>query len=581
VHPFFHSRGWHAAALASATCALLLHGCSDELPRAKVLPPIDTPSNPGDGTVPDPPDGHENPPPPSACQGPADPGRVPPHRLNRTEYNNTVRDLLGDTSRPASDFPSDDHGYGYDNNATILSLSPLLMEKYATAAKTLVEEAWLRDATSSKPMVRICTPEVANPEPCGRKILERFARRAWRRPVTPEEVDRLMGFVALARVHGEGFDEGMKLALRSVMVSPHFLFRVEADPEPGSTEPRALSDWELASRLSYFLWSTMPDDKLMAAAEAGKLSTPEELEQQVVRMLKDPKAKAMVDNFAGQWLHTRAMAYVSPDPTYVAFDDELREAMRQETELFFNEFLHGDRPVRDMMDADFTYLNDRLAEHYGLPRPGSSTMKRVSIAKYPERAGLLGKGSILTITSHPERTSPVRRGVWVLEQLLCRPPPPPPPNVPDLPGVDTNLSVREQMRQHREDPACAGCHSMMDPIGYGLENFNVVGAWRVKEEYSDAPIDSTGELPSGQTFQNGVELRDILKEDPHLTTCVAEHLLIYGLGRGTLETDACLLEQVVHEAETRNGSLMDLIISLVRSVGFTHRRGELNAEGEP
>ncbi|HSP79013.1 MAG TPA: DUF1592 domain-containing protein [Myxococcaceae bacterium] len=581
MHPFFHSRGWHAAALAGATCALLLHGCSDELPLAKVLPPIDTPSPP-DGTDPDIPGGDgEEPPPPSACQGPVDPGRVPLHRLNRAEYDNTVRDLLGDTTRPARDFPADDHGYGYDNNATILSLSPLLMEKYATTAARLVEEAWQRDATSTKPMVRICTPAVANPEPCGRKILERFARRAWRRPVTPQEVDRLMGFLELARAHGESFDAGMKLALRSVLVSPHFLFRVEVDPEPHSTQPHALNDWELASRLSYFLWSTMPDDKLMAAAEAGKLSTPEELEQQVRRMLKDPKAQALVDNFAGQWLHTRALAYVNPDPTYVSFDEPLREAMRQEIELFFREFLRGDRPVRDMLDADFTYLNDRLADHYGLPRPGTSEMKRVSVAGHPERAGLLGKGALLTVTSHPERTSPVRRGVWVLEQLLCKPPPPPPPNVPDLPGVDINLSVREQMRQHREDPACAGCHAMMDPIGYGLESFNVVGAWRLNEEYSGAPIDSSGQLPTGQSFQGVVELRGILKEDPHLTTCVAEHLLIYGLGRGTLESDQCLLEQVVQEAEARNGSLTDLIISLVRSVGFTHRRGEPNQEGEP
>ncbi|MFE8603261.1 DUF1592 domain-containing protein [Archangium violaceum] len=553
--------GWRKV-LAGPACALLLAGCpSNELPKARELPPTSQ-------TEPPEPD---NP----ACPGPRDPGRVTLHRLNRAEYDNTVRDLLGDTTRPARDFPADDHGYGFDNNADVLSLGPLLMEKYGAAAEKLAEASW--------PRVRTCTPDPADPLPCARLILEPFARRAWRRPVTPTEVDRLLAFLPLARAHGEGFDAGMKLALRAVLLSPHFLYRVELDPDPASTAPHPLNAHELASRLSYFLWSSMPDEALLAAADAGTLRNPEELERQVRRMLADPKAEALVDNFAGQWLYTRALDELHPDPHLYPFDDSLREAMRQETRLVFREFLLGDHPAKDLLDANFTYVNDRLARHYGLPPPGTSQMTRVDLSAHPERAGLFGQGSILAVTSHPDRTSPVKRGLWVLEQLLCKAPPPPPPNVEGLPPpVDPSMGIKQRMARHSSDPTCSGCHQLMDPIGYGLENFNPVGAWRQKEEVSGAQVDPSGELPGGVRFKDGVELRTLLESDPGLERCIAQHLLTYGLGRGPTSADACTLDDIASKARTSGGRLSDLILSVIRSEAFTSRGGEAedtNGEG--
>jgi hypothetical protein len=558
------SRGWRMA-LVGAACALLLASCTNKESRA-----TETPTAPAD------PD--QTPP---ECQGPRDPGRVTLHRLNRAEYDNTVRDLLGDTTRPSRDFPADDHGYGFDNNADVLSLGPLLMEKYSAAAEKLVEATWKQDATRTPPLVRICAPDPADPLPCGRQILERFARRAWRRPVTSTEVDRLTGFLSLAKQQGDGFDAGMKLALRAVLLSPHFLYRVELDPQPASTEPHRLNDYELASRLSYFLWSSMPDEALLAAADAGALRTPEQLEQQVRRMIADPKAEALVDNFAGQWLYTRALDSFHPDPLLYPFDDGLREAMRQETRLVFREFLLGDHPARDLVDANFTYVNDTLAQHYGLPKPGTQEMRRVSLAGHPERSGLLGQGSILAVTSHPDRTSPVKRGLWVLEQLMCKAPPPPPPNVEGLPpAVDPKMSIKQRMARHRSDPTCSGCHSMMDPIGYGMENFNVVGAWRLKEEVSGAQVDPSGDLPGDVHFKDGVELRAILKADPELDVCIAQHLLAYGLGRGPMDADACTLRSVSKTAEARGGRLSDLILAITQSQSFTWRRGDAEDTNE-
>ncbi len=323
----FDSRGWRAV-LSGALCAFLLAGCtSDELPRAKVLPaddpgvtPTEEPGNP-------------------ACQGPRDPGHVTLHRLNRAEYDNTVRDLLGDTTRPARDFPADDHGYGFDNNADVLSLAPLLMEKYAAAAEKLVEATWKQDATRTPPLVRTCAPDPADPLPCARKSSQRFARRAWRRPVTQTEVERLTGFLALAKARGDGFDAGVKLALRAVLVSPHFLFRVELDPEPDldgaapAERPRA---GERGSRTSS--GAACRTRRCSRRPTRARCTEPEELERQVRRMLADPKAQALVDNFAGQWLYTRALDPAQPGPAALpAFDDGLREAMRQETELVFRE----------------------------------------------------------------------------------------------------------------------------------------------------------------------------------------------------------------------------------------------------
>nr|WP_255651535.1 DUF1592 domain-containing protein [Corallococcus sp. AS-1-12] len=532
-------------------------GCNEAPPKARVLPGPDAPGNVDPQDV--------------LCRSAArDPGRVTLHRLNRAEYNNTVRDLLGETGSPASSFPPDDHGFGFDNNADVLSMSPLLMEKYSHAAEGLVEAAWTRGVFNT------CALDPARPEACARELLKTFARKAWRRPVTPEEVERLVAFVSLARRQGDAPEVGVKLALRSVLVSPHFLFRVELDPAPTSTAPHAVSDLELASRLSYFLWSSMPDEALLQAAEAGHLHEPEVLEAQVRRMLADPKAHALVDNFAGQWLYTRALDFAQPESRY-GFDEPLRQAMRQEMQLVFQEFVTGDHRLKDLLDAPFTYVNDRLASHYGLRKPGTTAMTRVELKDHPERAGLFGKGALLTVTANPDRTSPVKRGVWVLEQLLCKGPPPPPPDAGGLaPAVDPTLNIKERMAQHRVNPSCSGCHTLMDPLGFGMENFDPVGRWRTKEE-GGAAVDPSGELPGGKTFNGVVEMRVVVKQDPDLSACMTRHLLTYALGRGAEEQDRCTVRDISQKAEGRGGRLTDYILAIVRSDAFLQRRGE--AEG--
>lgn len=639
------------------------------------------------------------------------PGVVTARRLNRAEYDNTVRDLLGDTTQPARDFPADDHGYGFDNNADVLSVSPLLMEKYEAVAERLVDEAWARDflpgettrvqaesasgtsgsaasghwsltsvgnvskvvsfirggtwtlsarawgsrggielpkmefridgvtvatfdvdALSGAPKtyskqvevtegnhvfavafindfydpnnpdpslrdrnlyvdwfetsipthwmgtasrLRTCDPASSDPQTCAAQILGDFASRAWRRPVEPAELTRLLGFLAIAAEHGDGFDVGVKLALKAVLLSPHFLFRLELDPAPTLATPRRLTGYELASRLSYFLWSSTPDDVLLEAAAKGELETPAQLEAQVLRMLADPRADALVDNFAGQWLETRAVGGVEVEASlFPDFDPALQAAMQTETERFVSAFLKENRPVRDMFDADFTFLNDRLATHYGLPLPGSDALTRVTLPASSHRGGLLTQGAFLTLTSHPDRTSPVKRGKWVLSQLLCSEPPPPPPGVENL--VETGEltgTLRERFEQHRADPVCAGCHTLMDPIGFGLENFDAVGAWRETEE-SGAAIDSSGQLPTGERFTGAGELSAILKADPNLAACVSKHLFVFALGRGDRPEDRCTLASLGAEAERRGGGLVDYIQVLVQSEPFT-RRGDL------
>ncbi|MCY1046769.1 DUF1592 domain-containing protein [Corallococcus sp. bb12-1] len=533
---------------------LLLASCDASVPRARVLPGPDAarPVDPQD----------------VLCRSQSrDPGRVTLHRLNRAEYDNTVRDLLGDTSAPARDFPPDDHGFGFDNNADVLSMSPLLMEKYSHAAEQLVERAW------AKGTLRTCALDTGAPEACARDLLRTFARRAWRRPVSEQEVEGLVGFIAVARQQGDAPEVGVKLALRSVLVSPHFLFRVELDPVSPSHAQHPISDLELASRLSYFLWSSMPDEALLTAAEGGRLRDPAVLEAQVRRMLADPKARALVDNFAGQWLYTRALDFAQPEARY-GFDEPLRQAMREETKLLFQEFITGDHRLKDLLDVPFTYVNDRLAKHYGLPPVGTDAMTRVSLEGHPERSGLFGKGALLTVTANADRTSPVKRGVWVLEQLLCKGPPPPPPDAGGLaPAVDPTLNIKERMWQHRADPTCAGCHTLMDPLGFGMENFDPVGRWRVKEE-GGAMVDPSGELPGGKVFNGVVEMRAVVKQDPALSACMTRHLLSYALGRGAEPEDHCNVRDISQQAEAQGGRLTDYILAIVRSDAFQKRGGE-------
>lgn len=632
---------------------------------------------------------------------PPDPGRVTARRLNRTEYNNTVRDLLGVRFRPADDFPADDSGYGFDNIGDVLSLSTVLMEKYLAAADRVTRKALALDPPPKptverykaeyqnaspryfrarhdvqttaeyeirvgvggnkpaylmplqlellvdgrhaglysvdtdgeyrKPVIlrtmltegehqfaaRLEAPpadgtkpndrsknlvidhiEVRGPffhgapplpesyrrifscghargahtEACARDALARLAPRAWRRPVTDVELDRLAGFVKMAQAEGDTGEAAIQLALKALLVSPHFLYRIERDPPTGS---HRVSDFELATRLSYFLWSSMPDDELLRAASRSALRQPGVLEAQVERMLADPKAAALSENFAGQWLQIRNLAYWKPDPDrFPMFTEELRDSMYRETQLFFETILKENRSILEFIDADFTFVNEPLARHYGIPGIEGDQFRRITLTG-GERGGVLSQASVLTVSSYPTRTSPVLRGKWVLENLLGAAPPPPPPNVPTLneEAVGTTASLRQQMERHRSNAVCASCHTRMDAIGFGLENYDAIGTWRTKDGKFD--VDATGTLPNGKAFHGPDELRKILSEDrEEFARCVTEKMLTYALGRGLERYDRPAVRAIVAKLGQDNYRISTLILEIVKSMPFQMRRAE-------
>jgi len=659
------------------------------------------------------------------CGRTFDPGSVTLRRLNRAEYNNTIRDLVGVDFHPADDFPSDDVGYGFDNIGDVLSLSPILMEKYLKAAESISEQAIVAGPRARGPVVawdaqkldakaggeptddgRILTSDgeiavthhlpasgeyvlcirasgdQAGPEPvrmamridgkelkrfdvtasrghgqectfrqrlrqgtrrlsaaflndyykpddpdprkrdrnlivesiqiegplyaagsalpeshrriifqtprsrheapeAAHAILQRFATRAFRRPVPEGELSRLLKFVDLALENGDPFERGIQLAVQAILVSPQFLFRVELDSRTGSGRRRnesdgvPISDFEVASRLSYFLWSTMPDDELYRLANAGKLRSRDTLQRQVLRMLKDPKSQALVDNFAAQWLQLRNLKTVNPDRgRFPSFDEPLRAAMIRESEMFFAAVVHGDLSILNFLDSDFTYANERLARHYGLAGVKGDAFRRIKL-KGHTRGGLLTQASILTVTSNPTRTSPVKRGKWVLEQLLGAPPPPPPA---DAPAFDENqkaltaASLRQQMEQHRSSASCANCHSRMDPLGFGLENYDAVGAWRDKD--GSFPIDASGKLPAGMSFNGPEQLKAVLKaRSNEFARCLTAKLLTFALGRGLEDFDHCAVDKIVEGLVAGNYRFSALVQGIVESDPFLKRRG--------
>ena len=409
---------------------------------------------------------------------------------------------------------------------------------------------------------------------CARKILSTLARRAYRRPVTTADLDPLLAF------HREGakasFDEGIERALRRLLVSPEFLFRVERDPA-GAVSGRAyrVSDIELASRLSFFLWSSIPDDTLLDLAERGQLSTPAVLSREVRRMLDDPRADAFITNFAGQWLFLRNLdAAVPVQSIFPDFDDGLRQSFRRETELFFDSIVREDRSAFDLLRANYTFLNERLAKHYGIPNVKGSYFRRVTFDAGSTRNGLLGQGAILTVTSYPDRTSPVVRGKWILENLLGTPPPPPLPNVPPLKPTNNEgavLSMRQRMEQHRANPVCASCHAMMDPLGLSLENFDAVGKWRTLGE-SSAAIDAKGRAPDGTVFEGPTGLRDMLLRSDRFVPTLTEKMLTYALGRGLEYSDMPAVRAIVRDAAKNDYRLSSLIAGIVQSPPFRMRR---------
>ena len=425
----------------------------------------------------------------------------------------------------------------------------------------------------------VCTPaSTAEEESCARTILSMLARRAWRRPVTDADLEIPLGLYRDGAGRG-GFEAGVELAVRGILVSPRFLFRFEDQPasvEPGT--PYSISDLELASRLSFFLWSSIPDDELVDHAVAERLHDPDVLRRQVRRMLEDPRSRALVDNFAGQWLHIRNVAGFQPSPELLFhFDDNLRLAFEQETKLFFESIVREDRSVLDLLDADYTFLNERLARHYGIPGVYGERFRRVTLPADSVRRGLLGQGSILTGTSRANRTSPVIRGKWIMENILGTPPPPPPPNVPDL--VEERdprkvLPMREQMAVHRANPVCAACHAQMDQLGFALENFDAIGEWR--DIYaSGLPIDASAEFPDGTTFDGRGELRALLLShaDDFLTTAI-DRLLTYALGRGLEATDMPTVRRIKRDAAADDHRFAALVQGVVASAPFRMRMAQ-------
>jgi hypothetical protein len=428
-------------------------------------------------------------------------------------------------------------------------------------------------------MIFTCTPGAESvgqtrgltDDACARRIVTQLARRAFRRPVTEHDVRALLQVYEKGRAHG-GFESGIEWAVERILVAPDFLFRIERDPvgsKPGT--PFRISDLELASRLSFFLWSSIPDQPLLDAAIAGRLRDPATLRHQLQRMLADSRSTALVTNFAGQWLYLRNVRGHAPDPNlFPDFDDNLREAFGRETELFFESQLREDRSVVDLLRANYTFVNERLARHYGIPGIYGSHFRRVVLPD-DRRAGLLGQGSILTVTSYAHRTSPVVRGKWLLENLLGAPPPPPPANVPALRENGEGAkpaSVRERLEEHRKNPVCASCHARMDPLGFALENFDAIGRWRIEDE-SGKPVDASGAFPDGTTFQGPAEFRRaLLTRQDEFVSALTEKLLTYALGRGLETYDMPAVRAIMRGAKPADYRWSSLIFGIVDSVPF-------------
>jgi len=433
--------------------------------------------------------------------------------------------------------------------------------------------------TASRHRILVCTPAVADEEEvCARQILTGLAQRAFRRPVGDMDLQDLMSLYHVGRSRG-GFEDGVRLALQRILVDPEFLFRIERDPPNASAgDNYRLSDLELASRLSFFLWSSIPDDQLIELATTERLGEPEILEREVKRMLDDPRSKALVENFAGQWLYLRNVDMVWPNPdVYPEFDANLRQSLQRESQLFFESQLREDRSVLELLDADYSFLNERLARHYEIPNIYGTHFRRVALTD-ENRKGLLGQGSILTVTSYATRTAPTIRGKWLLENILGAPPPPPPADVPSLDETTSGdngetLTVREQMEMHRASPACASCHRVMDPLGFALENFDATGRWR--DEDGGNLIDSSGVTPDGFALTGPADLRKYLISNPEqFVTTTTEKLLTYALGRGIEHYDAPSIRKIIHDAEPNDYNWSSIVLGVVNSTPFRMRRSD-------
>ncbi len=504
-------------------------------------------------------------------------GRSTLRRLSSREYNNTVRDLLGTSLSPGGTFPSDEIYLDFDRVGVYLVFSGFLFEMLEQAANRLVDELFGR-APGDPVRARIltCEPTAATLASCATEILTPFMKRAYRRPVSAAEVqDRVSLAVEIAAPSGDAMD-GLSAALTSVLLSPHFLFLMES-LDPTSTQAQPLEDHEVASRLSYFLWSTMPDDELMAAADNRGLTSPGQagLDVQIARMMADPKSRALVDDFAGQWLGLEGLASVSPDAAIfgAAFDESLRDAMGMESRLFFASLINESQPLDRLLTADYTFVNDRLAKHYGLSNaPATSGFTRVSLAGTPRR-GFLTDATFLSVTSLPDRTGPPRRGAYVLERILCQPPPPPPPGVAVLnPPLGVGLTARQQIEMATASGTCSECHKLLNPLGFALDGFDAIGAYRTERE--GLPIDVSVTLPDGTVAKGAQDLADWLGKNPQSTRCMVEHALTYAVGRPFDTAEGGVYVSGLADPMRGTGTWPALFKAVARSEAFLTNRGE-------
>jgi hypothetical protein len=523
---------------------------------------------------------------PAGLAGPINPGRVVAHRLNNVEYDNTIRDLTGQDTQPsvAFDFPPDTYIEGFDNNADALAAPPLYLEKLQAATEAIVTGALDPSPANAAARARImvCDPGTTGESACATKILTTFASRAFRRPVQDAEVQGYAGLIGVAKSAGDGFNQGIAAALQAVLLSPRFLFRIEANPPAGTSA--LLDDYEIASRLSYFLWSTMPDDELLQRAAARGLQEPAAITAEVRRMLADPRSSALVNNLAGEWLGSRELAVEEITLTDVTFDADLRGAMATEASMYLGEMLQGGHAIKELLSSSFAFANGRLAAHYGFPGAASlgTSFTQLPLPDDRRSGGILTQANTLTVTSMRDRTSPTRRGKWVSENLLCNVIPPPPPQVPQLQPQSTTAptSVRDRLAQHRQKGTiCYGCHQYMDPIGLGLEHYDAVGRWRDTD--SGAAIDATGNVPiSNAPFDGAISLAKAVGDDPRFLDCVVRKLMTYALGRSLVTDGSSPMDDTAGLADIRMrlgstaASVVDVIQLIATSPAMTMRLGE-------
>ncbi len=525
--------------------------------------------------------------PPAAPSGSINPGRVTLRRLNQVEYDRTVRDLIGLDLTPSTThgFTPDEYGEGFDNNADVLTLAPVDGELYLKATRDIAARALDPANPAARSRILVCDPAKATEAVCSLQIIRAFATRAFRRPVIDEELRPYLDLFAQVRSAQESYDRGIRLAIQGILMAPDFLFRVEIDPGPGIVHP--ISDFELASRLSYFLWSSMPDESLFAKATEKVLNRPAEIIGQVRRMLANPKADTLNANLVRQWMQTSELdpEKKTPDPVlFPKFDEPLRAAMQQETNLFFGDVMRGKVAAFELLTANHVYVNRRLAQHYGLANAASVSPTQFSRVEISDgrRGGILRAASFLTVTSKNDVQSPVLRGKWVLDRILCSSPPAAPPNVPAFNPNDRSTTegqmtgtVRQKLEKihHNRGPICSGCHVAMDAIGFAFEHYDATGAWRDTE--GNLPIDSSGVLADTDTkFRGAADLAGILQKDPRFAACIVRKMFSYALGRGLRDSDNPILKDVGARFVSDGMRFPQLIEAVATSPLVTMRQGE-------